>query len=104
MISAHTTAPHTWVPAGSPSHRERIASTMIVNGLTCANARSPAGIVATGTNAEEMNVSGKIAMKPIDWAASGVEATNPANANTQENAKPISSSSPNPATTSPTEL
>jgi hypothetical protein len=35
------------------------------------------GIVSTGTNADDANVSGKIAMKPSDWAASGEDAVSP---------------------------
>ena len=73
-------------PAGAPSHSERIASTVTVNGLTLANARSTDGIEATGTNAEEMNVSGKTAMKPTELAASGEETSSPRNANTHEKA------------------
>ena len=33
-----------------------------------------------------MNVSGKIAMNPTEFADSGVDATSPTNANTHENA------------------
>jgi hypothetical protein len=86
IASDQTTAPQTLLPAGAPSHSERIASTMIVNGLTSANARSAVGIDCTGTNAEEMNVSGKTAMKPTELAASGEETSMPRNANTHENA------------------
>ena len=57
-----------------------------VNGLTLAKARRTAGIVAGGTNAEEMKVNGNTAMNPIELADSGVLATRPTNANTQENA------------------
>ncbi len=74
------------LPAGAPSHSWRIASTTIVNGLTSANWRSPSGIEATGTNAEEMNVSGKTAMKPTELAASGEETSSPRSAKTHENA------------------
>ena len=59
---------------------------MIVNGLTSANARSGSGIDCTGTNAEEMKVSGKTAMNPTEFAASGEETSIPTNANTHENA------------------
>ena len=59
---------------------------MIVNGLTFANHCSGSGIDCTGTNAEEMNVSGKTAMKPTELAASGEETSSPTNANTHENA------------------
>ena len=63
--------------AGAPSQSERIASTMIVNGLTSANARRTAGIDWTGTKAEEMKVSGKTAMKPTEFAASGEDDEHP---------------------------
>ena len=58
------------LPAGAPIHSARIALTTIVNGLTFANACSTGGRVCTGTNAEDTNVSGKIAMKPIELADS----------------------------------
>ena len=57
-----------------------------MNGLTSANACSGSGIESTGTNAEEMNVSGKTAMKPTELAASGEDTSSPRNANTHENA------------------
>ena len=69
-----------------PLHRNRIALTVIVNGLTLAKSRSTAGIERPGTNAEEMKVSGKTAMNPTELADSGVETSRPTNANTQENA------------------
>src|SRR5437764_3932456 len=97
IASDHRTDSHTLLWGGVPSHSERIASTVIVNGLTFANACSTSGIEATGTNAEEMNVSGNTAMKPAEFAASGEETISPTNANTQENAYPNSSSSPRPA-------
>ena len=51
---------------------------MIENGLmSVANVCSQSGIVSGGTNAEEAKVSGKIAMKPNAFAASGVEASSP---------------------------
>src|ERR1700758_1587578 len=57
--TAQAIAPQTLFPAFSvPLHRYLIASTVIVNGLTCAKSRSAVGIEWTGTNAEEMNVSG----------------------------------------------
>ena len=74
------------MPAGSPIHSARIASTTIVNGLISANHCSAAGIDSTGTNADEMNVSGKTAMKPSELAASGEETSRPSSAKTHENA------------------
>src|ERR1700746_628050 len=72
MIAAdHRNASQTSLWAGAPSHSERIASTVIVNGLTSANARRGSGMLLTGTNIEEMNVSGNTAMKPTELAASG---------------------------------
>ena len=61
----------TSVFAGVPSHRWRTASTTVVNGLASANCRSPSGIDSAGTNTDEANVSGKIAVKPIEFAVSG---------------------------------
>jgi len=72
--------------AGAPSHSERIASTVIVNGLTWAKVFRTAGSVPTGTNAEEMKVSGKTAMKPTEFAASGEDTSSPRRANSQEKA------------------
>ena len=42
-----------------------------------ANARTGAGIVATGTNAEDAKTSGNTQMKPIDWAVSGLRTEMP---------------------------
>ena len=86
ITKAHTTAPQTLFPAGAPSQSERIASTVMVKGLTSANARRTAGIDCTGTNAEEMNVRGNTAMNPTELAASGEDTSIPRNANTHENA------------------
>jgi hypothetical protein len=88
ITNVHTTAPQTLLPAGAPSQRWRIASTTIVNGLTFANAFRGSGIELTGTNAEEMNVSGKTAMKATEFADSGVEVSRPTHAKNHENAKP----------------
>ncbi len=74
------------LPAGAPSHRARIASTTIVNGLTSANHCSTSGIESTGTNAELMKVSGKTAMKPTEFADSGDDTISPSHAKTHENA------------------
>ena len=45
--------------------------------MSAANVCSQSGIVSGGTNADEAKVSGKIAMKPNAFAASGVEASRP---------------------------
>src|SRR3954451_7701656 len=74
-----------------------MALTTIVNGLTAANHCSAAGIESVGTNADEMKVSGKTAMKPSELAASGEETSIPSSANTHENAYPNSSRTPKPA-------
>jgi hypothetical protein len=68
--------------------------------LTSATCSRPAGIDATGTNAEEMNVIGKTSVKPMPFAASGEDTLMPISAKTHENAKPHSKSSPTPATIS----
>ena len=86
IASDQAKAPQTLLPAGALSHSDRIASTMIVNGLTLANARSTEGIDCTGTNAEEMNVSGNTAMNPTELADSGEETSSPTSANTHEKA------------------
>ena len=87
ITSDQTTAPQTLLPAGAPSHsaahrvdddRERVDFGELP--------AAPSGIEATGTNAEEMNVSGKTAMKPTELAASGEDTSSPRNANTHENA------------------
>ena len=59
---------------------------MIVNGLFSATGWSQLGIVSTGTNADETNVSGKRMVKPYAFAASGEDAVRPMKANTQEKA------------------
>ena len=69
-----------------PSHSERTASTTVVNGFASANCRSPSGIDSAGTNAEEANVSGKIAVKPIEFAVSGDDENRPTSAKIHENA------------------
>ena len=63
-----------------------MASTMIVNGLISANDCSAAGIESTGTKADEMKVSGKTAMKPTEFAASGEDTSRPNSAKTHEKA------------------
>ena len=55
-------------------------------GLTSANCFSPSGIESTGTNADEANVSGKIAVKPIEFAVSGDDEYSPTSAKIHENA------------------
>ncbi len=77
---------HTSVLAGVPSHSDRTASEIVVNGLTCATWRSPSGIDSTGTNTEEAKVSGKIAVKPTAFAVSGEDENRPTSAKTHENA------------------
>src|SRR5665213_4061510 len=86
IASAHTIAPHTLLPAGAPSHSDRMALTVIVKGLTSANAFSTDGIDWTGTNADEMKVSGNTAMNPTELAASGEDTSMPRKANTHEKA------------------
>jgi hypothetical protein len=41
---------------------------------------------STGTNAEEMNVSGNTAMKPTEFADSGEDTSRPSSAKTHEKA------------------
>jgi hypothetical protein len=57
---------------------------MIVNGLFLATGCSQLGIDATGTKADDTNVSGKRMVKPYALAASGDEAVNPTNAKSHE--------------------
>ena len=87
ITSDQTTAPQTLLPAGAPTtecadrvddDRERVDARR--------RRAARAGIDLTGTNAEEMNVSGKTAMKPTELAASGEETSMPRNANTHEKA------------------
>jgi hypothetical protein len=86
ITKAQTKAPQTWSSAGRPSHSERIALTMIVNGLTSANHSRAGGIESVGTNAEEMNVSGNTTVNPTEFAASGELTSIPSRAKTHENA------------------
>src|SRR4051794_31478786 len=74
-------------PSASPSPiiSARLAFTHSVTGLMSANHCSAAGIESVGTNAEEMNVSGKTQMKPTDCAASGFFTSRPTNALIHEN-------------------
>ena len=68
-----------------PSHSERTASEIVVNGLALANCCRPSGIDSTGTKHEDANVSGKIAVKPIALAVSGVDEYSPTSAKIHEN-------------------
>ena len=81
-----TSASQTSLPAGIPRNRARAASTMVVNGLCSAIGWSQLGIVSTGTNAEETNVTGNRIVKPYAFDASGEEDERPMKANTQEKA------------------
>ena len=63
-----------------------MASTVMVNGFTSANASSGAGMFSIGTNADEMNVNGKIAVNPICWALSALVEYRPTSAKIQLNA------------------
>src|SRR6202012_3304335 len=85
MNKTQANACHRWSGEGWPVHSQRSSFTTIVNGLTSANCRSGVGSESLGTKAEEMNVSGKTAMKPTELAASGVLTSRPRNANTHEN-------------------
>src|SRR3954453_353695 len=90
----------TSVLAGGPSHRERTASAIVVNGLAPATWGRPSGIEATGTKIDDANVSGKIAVKPIAFAVSGEDEKSPTSAKIHENAYPSSRHSTSPATIS----
>ena len=81
-----SSASQTSFPAGIPRNSARTALTMYVNGLCSAIGWSQLGIEATGTNAEETNVSGKRIVNPYAFAASGEDAVSPMNANTHEKA------------------
>ena len=74
------------LPAGASSHSERIASTTTLTGLASATCSRPAGIDSTGTNADEMNVTGNTSVKPTPLAASGEETLIPISAKIHENA------------------
>src|SRR5436190_2611609 len=104
IATVQTTASQTSFPAGIPRKSARAASTIVVNGLCSAIGCSQLGIESTGTNAEETNVRGKRIVNPYAFEASGDDDERPMNANTHENAYPISRSSAIPATTSPTLL
>ena len=81
-------------PAGASSHKARIASTNVLTGLASATCSRPSGIDSTGTNAEEMKVIGKMSVKPMPFAASGVETERPMTAKIHDDAKTNSSSRP----------
>jgi hypothetical protein len=72
-------------PAGAPSHSARIASTTTLTDGVRHSCRPP-GIDSTGTNVEEMNVIGKISVKPSPFAASGEETDRAISAKIHENA------------------
>jgi hypothetical protein len=72
-----------------------------VNGFASANWRRPSGIVWAGTKIDDANVSGKIAVKPIEFAVSGVDETSPTSAKIHENAYPRSRRSTIPSAMSP---
>src|ERR1700746_683514 len=75
--------------AGVPnSASERAASAVTVTGLIFANACSQGGKVATGTNTELANTSGKITTNPAVWAASAPRAGGATKAKIQLRAKP----------------
>ena len=57
-----------------------------MNGLASATCRRPSGIDSTGTKSEEAKVSGKMSVKPIEFAVSGVEENSPTRAKIHENA------------------
>src|SRR3954454_10410055 len=82
----HTNAIQRSVCAGVPSQNERTASAIVVNGLASATWRSPSGIDSTGTKIDDANVSGKIAVKPIEFAVSGELENSPIIAKIHENA------------------
>ena len=87
MSTAHQTNDiQTSLLAGVPSHSDRTASDHVVNGFASANCRSPSGIDSAGTKTADANVSGKISVKPIEFAVSGVDENSPTSANTHENA------------------
>src|SRR4029079_4590156 len=104
IASVQSSATQTLFPAGMPRNSARAALTIFVNGLCSAIGCSQLGIVWTGKNADETNVTGNRIVKPKAFAASGEDDESPMKAKTQENAQPISRSSRIPATTSPTLL
>src|SRR5918996_4308270 len=101
MTAPQRKASQTSLPAGVSTKSARAASTIVVKGLFSANGCSQPGIVSTGTNADEMKVTGKRIVKPYAFAASGEDAESPMNANTHENAYPRKSSSTSPRKISP---
>src|SRR5690349_8140319 len=104
IASVQSTASQTSLPAGTPRNSARAASTMVVNGLCSAIGCSQLGILSTGTNADETNVSGKRTVNPYAFDASGDEEERPMKAKTHENAYPIASTNAIPAITSTTLL
>src|SRR5712691_9592707 len=67
---------------------DRIASTVIVTGLTFAHAWSQPGMLATGTKAALAKVSGKIHTKLAAWTDSTFRMAKPMEAEIHEKAWP----------------
>src|ERR1700758_5762718 len=73
---------------GRTSASERAASAVTVTGLIVANACSQSGKVATGTNTELANTSGKITTNPAVCAVSAPRTVSATKAKIQLRAKP----------------
>ena len=67
--------------AAEPQRPDRVDH--VRDGVGLGDVPQPAGIDSTGTNADEMNVIGKIRMKPTPFAASGEDALIPITAKIQ---------------------
>src|SRR6185503_2409921 len=86
IASVQSSATQTLFPAGMPRNSARAALTIFVNGLCSAIGCSQLGIVWTGTNADETNVTGNRIVNPNAFAASGEDDESPMKANTHEKA------------------
>src|SRR5213080_4034403 len=67
---------------------DRATLAVSVTGLARAKLCSQLGMLATGTNTELANTSGKITTKPAAWAASAPRTVSATNAKIQLNANP----------------
>ena len=70
----------------APSIKDLQALTVTLTGWYVAKPWSQLGMLATGTKAEEMNVSGKMSGKDMTWAVSLFGAESPTMANPQDRA------------------
>src|SRR3954462_9955130 len=104
MPTSQTKDSHRLSPIGVPSARERSALTTWVIGWLFANACSHPGMLSTGTNAEETNVSGNSQINPNACVDSSFLSHRPMAAEIRHTAKPSPIASAIMPTAGPTPL